>query len=92
MPRNLLLQFEDDKIDETGVLAEILNAGSAVSSQLELSVKVLPGDHIQPLLVNLGSLPPELASVVSQGNQFLEQFGNMAAQSAGPVRCRLITA
>ena len=79
------MQFEDDKIDETAELAQLLSNGSAVSSQLDLTLKVLPGDHVQPLMVNLGGLPPELAAVVNQGNDLLGQFTNMAAQNGGPV-------
>ena len=41
--RNLLIQFEDDKIDETATLANTLNTGSAISLDLDLTVKVLPG-------------------------------------------------
>lgn len=83
VPRNLLIQFEDDKIDETSALASVLSSGSAVSAGLDMTVKVLPGDHIQPLQQNIGSLPPELAAAVSQGNSLLEQ---LASQTQGPVR------
>lgn len=41
--RNLLIQFEDDQIDETATLATTLNTGSAISLDLDLTVKVLPG-------------------------------------------------
>lgn len=43
------------------------------------------GDHIQPLQQRLGSLPPELAAAVSQGNSLLDQLASVAAQSGGPV-------
>lgn len=46
--RNLLLKFANDSIDETPVLASVLQS-SAAKESLELTVKTLPGDHVRPL-------------------------------------------
>ena len=43
IPKNLLIRFEDDKIDETTELSNTLTVGSAVSTELDLTIKVLPG-------------------------------------------------
>lgn len=48
VPRNLLLRFSADEIDETPQLASTLQS-SAVASMLELTVKTLPGEHARPL-------------------------------------------
>ncbi|RWW01891.1 hypothetical protein GW17_00035044 [Ensete ventricosum] len=47
--RNLLIKFKDDTIDETPTLAQLLSGGSAISSQLDMSVRLMPGDHGLPL-------------------------------------------
>jgi len=49
IPKNLLIRFEDDQIDETTELASTLTAGSAVSTELDLTIKVLPGTPLHPL-------------------------------------------
>jgi hypothetical protein len=48
--QNLLIKFKDDQIDETPRLAQALSSNSAVSGFLDMSVRVLPGDHACPLL------------------------------------------
>lgn len=47
--RNLLIKFKDDTIDETSVLAQVLSSESAISSMLDMSMRLLPGDHGLPL-------------------------------------------
>lgn len=47
--RNLLIKFKDDVIDETPTLAQVLSSESAISSQLDMSIRSLPGDHGLPL-------------------------------------------
>lgn len=47
--RNLLIRFKDDTIDETPALAQVLGSGSAISSMLDMSIRLLPGDHGLPL-------------------------------------------
>ena len=48
MTRNLLIQFQNDGIDESPRLQEMLQANSAAAPQL--AYRVLPGDHTRPLL------------------------------------------
>jgi hypothetical protein len=47
--RNLLIKFKDDVIDETPTLAQVLGSEAAISSMLDMSIRVLPGDHGLPL-------------------------------------------
>lgn len=47
--RNLLVKFKDDAIDETSTLAQVLSSDSAISSKLDMSIRLLPGDHGLPL-------------------------------------------
>ncbi|KEH20259.1 plant/MCA23-20 protein [Medicago truncatula] len=58
--RNLLIKFNDDSIDDTPTLAQVLSSESAISSVLDMSIRKLPGDHVLPLqqvlLVNLTSI------------------------------------
>ena len=49
VPRNLLIRFASDTIDETEVLRGVLSTGSAVSASLDLTLRELPGDHVRPL-------------------------------------------
>lgn len=47
--RNLLIKFKDDVIDETPTLAHALSSEAAISSMLDMSIRLLPGDHGLPL-------------------------------------------
>lgn len=47
--RNLLIKFKDDAIDETSMLAQVLSSEAAISSMLDMSIRMLPGDHGLPL-------------------------------------------
>lgn len=69
--RNLLIKFKDDTIDETSTLAQLLSSESAVSSMLDLSVRMLPGDHGLPLQQVLPDVPPAMADAVNRGGEFL---------------------
>ncbi|XP_020591533.1 uncharacterized protein LOC110032294 [Phalaenopsis equestris] len=69
--RNLLIQFKDDTIDETPMLAKLLSSESAISSQLDLSIRSLPGDHGLPLQQVLPDVPPAMADVVNRGGELL---------------------
>jgi hypothetical protein len=88
-PRNLLLRFTSDNIDETEQLAALLQqssvASSSTSTGLEMTVRNLPGDHVRPLRQSFGDLPPELAEVAnqaaSQGGQLLQGLSQMATQA-----------
>ena len=54
--RNLLIKFEDDSIDETPILAQVLGVESSISSKLDMSIRTLPGDHGLPLQQVLSSV------------------------------------
>lgn len=43
------MKFQDDAIDETSILAQLLSSDSAISSMLDMSIRLLPGDHGLPL-------------------------------------------
>lgn len=89
VPSNLLIKFVDDNIDQTSQLATTLEAASIMlsssSSQSQVTVRMLPGDHVRPLRQAFGDLPPELAQVanqaVTQGSSFLQGLSNMASQA-----------
>ncbi|PKU78689.1 uncharacterized protein LOC110111840 [Dendrobium catenatum] len=69
--RNLLIQFKDDTIDETPTLAKLLSSESAISSQLDISIRSLPGDHGLPLQQILPDVPPAMADAVNRGGELL---------------------
>ncbi|KAF8408543.1 hypothetical protein HHK36_007699 [Tetracentron sinense] len=69
--RNLLIKFKDDTIDETSTLAQFLSADSAISSQLDMSIRSLPGDHGLPLQQALPDVPPGMADAVNRGGELL---------------------
>ncbi|KAF5746348.1 hypothetical protein HS088_TW06G00519 [Tripterygium wilfordii] len=69
--RNLLIKFRDDTIDETSVLAQVLASESAISSLLDMSIRLLPGDHGLPLKQALPDVPPAMADAVNRGSEFL---------------------
>lgn len=69
--RNLLIRFKDDTIDETPALAQVLGSGSAISSMLDLSIRLLPGDHGLPLQQAIPDVPPTMADAVNRGGEFL---------------------
>lgn len=69
--RNLLIKFKDDTIDETSVLAQVLTSDSAISSMLDMSIRLLPGDHGLPLQQAPFDVPPAMADAVSRSGEFL---------------------
>lgn len=72
--RNLLIKFKDDMIDETSTLAQVLSSDSAISSMLDMSIRLLPGDHGLPLQQALPDVPPAMADAVNRGS---ELFANL---------------
>jgi len=66
---NLLIKFKDDQIDETPRLAQTLSSNSAVSGFLDMSVRVLPGDHARPLLQVFPVVPPNMARTINRGSE-----------------------
>ncbi|GJN27730.1 hypothetical protein PR202_gb15776 [Eleusine coracana subsp. coracana] len=69
--RNLLIKFKDDQIDETSILAQVLSSESAISSQLDMSIRSLPGDHGLPLQQVLPDVPSAMADAVNRGGELL---------------------
>ncbi|KAL2226513.1 uncharacterized protein LOC105160133 isoform X2 [Sesamum indicum] len=69
--RNLLIKFKDDTIDETSTLAQVLSSDSAISSMLDMSIRLLPGDHGLPLQQVLPDVPPAMADAVNRGGELL---------------------
>ncbi|OMO77604.1 hypothetical protein CCACVL1_14946 [Corchorus capsularis] len=69
--RNLLIKFKDDTIDETPKLAQVLSSESAISSLLDMSIRLLPGDHGLPLQQALPDVPPAMADAVNRGGELL---------------------
>ncbi|OMP10850.1 hypothetical protein COLO4_04222 [Corchorus olitorius] len=69
--RNLLIKFKDDTIDETPKLAQVLSSESAISSLLDMSIRLLPGDHALPLQQALPDVPPAMADAVNRGSELL---------------------
>uniref|UniRef100_A0A5B7BWU1 Uncharacterized protein n=1 Tax=Davidia involucrata TaxID=16924 RepID=A0A5B7BWU1_DAVIN len=69
--RNLLIRFKDDTIDETSALAQVLSSDSAISSMLDMSIRLLPGDHGLPLQQALPDVPPAMADAVNRGGELL---------------------
>lgn len=63
VPRNMLIRFRDDSIDESTDLASMLSSRSPVSGTLDLAMKIMPGGHGRPLAQSLVEVPPQ----VSQG-------------------------
>ena len=49
VPRNMLIKFRGDSIDESTDLASLLSSASPVSGNLDLALKIVPGDHNKPL-------------------------------------------
>ncbi|KAJ7009262.1 hypothetical protein NC653_000042 [Populus alba x Populus x berolinensis] len=72
--RNLLIKFKDDVIDETPTLAQVLGSEAAISSMLDMSIRLLPGDHGLPLQQAFPDVPPAMADAVNQGS---ELFANL---------------
>ncbi|KAI3423953.1 hypothetical protein D9Q98_009787 [Chlorella vulgaris] len=87
VPRNLLLRFASDEIDETPQLASTLQS-SAVASMLELTVKTLPGEHARPLQQDLTRISPDLAKVasqaMSQSESLIGQLGSFVNRAGLP--------
>jgi hypothetical protein len=80
--RTLLIRFKDDNIDETPSLAatltQCLEGGAG-----ELTVSVLPGDHIRPLQQAVPPPPPEVLSAAQQGASALDTLSGFA-EALGP--------
>lgn len=88
---NVLLKFSDDSIDETSVLASVLQTSPLWNQgSMELTVKSLPGDHARPLQQDLRSqlgMSDEIADFTSQrlseSESFWNSIGSLADQVTG---------
>lgn len=86
--KNLLLKFSDDSIDETPILASVLQSSPLWNQgSLELTVKSLPGDHARPMQQDLSDISPEFAEFTSQrlseSETFWNSVGSLAEQATG---------
>ncbi|GAU40612.1 hypothetical protein TSUD_189890 [Trifolium subterraneum] len=72
--RNLLIKFNDDSIDDTPTLAQVLSSEAAISSILDMSIRKLPGDHVLPLQQALPDVPPAMANAVNRGSELLSNL------------------
>ncbi|CAL5197309.1 unnamed protein product [Lathyrus oleraceus] len=72
--RNLLIKFNDDSIDDTSTLAQVLSSEAAISSVLDMSIRKLPGDHVLPLQQALPDVPPAMANAVNRGSELLSNL------------------
>ncbi|KAH7663948.1 alpha/beta-Hydrolases protein [Dioscorea alata] len=102
VPRNLLIKFKDDTIDETPTLAQVLSVESAISSSLDMSIRSLPGDHGLPLQQILPDVPPAMADAVNRGGEILanltvgtpwesvaKEVGNTFGSNSGILRAQI---
>ncbi|XP_077250116.1 gut esterase (DUF1350) [Tasmannia lanceolata] len=100
--RNLLVKFKDDLIDETPTLAQVLSSESAISSTLDLSIRMLPGDHGLPLQQAIPDVPPAVADAVNRGGELLanltvgtpwetvaKEVGNTLGSDSGIIRAQV---
>lgn len=84
VPRTLLLRFKDDSIDETPSLAATLSACLNLGGgAAELTVSVLPGDHVRPLQQAVPPPPQEVLDAAQQGAAALDTLSGFA-QALGP--------
>ncbi|KAG1660208.1 hypothetical protein FOA52_005077 [Chlamydomonas sp. UWO 241] len=94
VPRNLLLRFKDDSIDDTSSLAQLLQASPILSEVLDLSVRTLPGGHMRPMQQNVVDLPPEVARMAGTGvataGDIIGRMAGMANQMGVPQAVELL--
>lgn len=84
VPRNLLIRFRSDSIDETSELSSMLANNSAVESYLDMTIKVMSGGHGRPLAQTVVEVPREVASLGSQGAEFVGRLAQMAGDAGMP--------
>ena len=77
MTRNFLIKFNKDDVDETEILASLLQ-DSVLGSSLDLTVRSLPGDHARPMQPTVVDLPPEVSkaanSAFATGGGFISEI------------------
>jgi hypothetical protein len=66
VPRNLLVRFADDEVDETPDVSLWLQRAAEVDTILDLTILRRPGSHTRPLRQPLPELPEDVVNVASQ--------------------------
>jgi hypothetical protein len=66
VPRNLLIRFSADEVDETPEVSLWLLRAAEVADRLDLTILCRPGTHTRPLRQPLPELPDDVVSVASQ--------------------------
>ncbi|CAG9464447.1 unnamed protein product [Pedinophyceae sp. YPF-701] len=84
IPKNLLVRFKNDSIDETADLSSLLSNSSGISEVLNMTVKVLPGGHERPLAQSFVEVPPQVARAGSSAAEFMSKLGQMASEAGVP--------
>lgn len=64
VPRNLLLRFKDDFLDESTSLNALFMESRTFSPDVDM--RTLPGGHLRPLQQALVDLPPPVAKAANQ--------------------------
>lgn len=84
VPRNLILRFRSDKMDESMELATMLQGSATISNRLDITMRSLQGDHVRPLHQAFVDLPSPVAKVANQAvaatGGILEQAAEMATR------------
>lgn len=83
--RNMLIKFRSDAIDETAELTSMLSNSSAVSDSIDMTVKVMSGDHLRPLSQTPVEIPSQLAAAGSKGAELMIRLSQMAVDAGVPV-------
>lgn len=95
VPRNLLLHFKDDSIDDSNSLAQLLQSSPGLTQVLDLAVRTLPGNHLRPMQQALVDVPPEVARVASSavftGGDLIGRMAGVATQMGVPQATDLLT-
>eukprot|EP01024_Parvocaulis_polyphysoides_P045704 TRINITY_DN4282_c0_g1_i1.p1 TRINITY_DN4282_c0_g1~~TRINITY_DN4282_c0_g1_i1.p1 ORF type:complete len:442 (+),score=64.92 TRINITY_DN4282_c0_g1_i1:56-1381(+) len=85
VPKNLIVKFQDDTLDESAVIAMVIQG---LSTSADVSVKTMPGDHLRPMQQAFVDLPPEVAKVANQavtsGGAFVSRLAQMMDQAGVP--------
>uniref|UniRef100_A0A061SAJ2 Uncharacterized protein n=1 Tax=Tetraselmis sp. GSL018 TaxID=582737 RepID=A0A061SAJ2_9CHLO len=88
IPRNMLLRFQGDVLDESKELAQLLQGSAAISNLLDLTMRTLPGDHNRPLHQAVVDLPPELSraarATIKEGSTILQRVSALARNAGAP--------
>jgi len=88
VPRNMLLRFQGDSLDESTQLAQLLQGSGTIASMLDITMRTLPGDHNRPLHQAFVDVPPEISraarATIKEGSTVLERISTMARDAGAP--------